>query len=397
MAAAAVAVRPADPALGDVAVAVSMTTNLPQYARHTCSPTRSLAEFDRLHLHLMRTVPSCIAPAAPPRSASHELVLAAADAFLRRIAAHPVLRVADATRAFFESEFVFVPPALDPTAHGAASPSAAASALALAPSGGVSPPSAAATAAAIAAGIAAPHQIPSASPAAARRSRTSLFSFGSSSSSPKEVDIYFENARKDVDACETHVSAMGRINEKICNIARDLAKSSADVSSRLASMSLDKPPALAVPLRKMSKCFAAQDQITASEVSYRSTIFNDKCLLLLRANMGAQWSLDSRTGALTSYEAACKATQKKVQTIERLRASSSIRQDKVDAALDELAEAKRVEADCRETFKHASDELRKEFDRHRAERADDMEAMLDEYVRRQIDANRQLLAFWRAI
>ena len=46
--------------------------------------------------------------------------------------------------------------------------------------------------------------------------------------------------------------------------------------------------------------------------------------------------MDFRIQALQSYESSCKTTQKKVQVLERLKSSSTIKQEKVDVALDDL-------------------------------------------------------------
>eukprot|EP00842_Homolaphlyctis_polyrhiza_P002466 jgi/Hompol1/321/HPOL_003959-RA len=292
----------------DIVATIAVSTNLPEYSRSSFTTSRTLAEFDRLHLHLTRSRPECIAPAAPPKSTNLLFLRKTLGRFLVRISQNPVLRVDEATRTFFESTF------------------------------------------------------------------QSLFSFVSSSSSSKEIDVYFENAKLEIGTIEAYYSAVGRINERI-----DLGRSSLEVSSKLGSLGLEKPAALVVQLRKISKGFAAEDDVLTQEAQYRQGVLNDQCLLLLRANMGARESMNYRMEALAEYDASCKVTQRKVQAIERLRMSSSIRQDKVDAALDDLAETKRVEAECRDTFKRLSDMLRKEYNIHRVQRTDDVADMLDEH------------------
>jgi hypothetical protein len=59
-----------------------------------------------------------------------------------------------------------------------------------------------------------------------------------------------------------------------------------------------------------------------------------------KSNQAVLFSLESRISALNNYETSCKATQKKVVAIEKLKSSSNIKQDKVEAALDELTEVR---------------------------------------------------------
>ncbi|EGF81589.1 hypothetical protein BATDEDRAFT_87677 [Batrachochytrium dendrobatidis JAM81] len=344
-------VRPTDSGT-DISVLLSVSTNLPQYARKNYSLTRTLSEFDRLHLHLMNTSPEYIGPAAPPKSANLELVRTALERFLLRLSRHEQLRIADGTRLFIESEFIFAPAQSPPVVRRV-------------------------------------------------KEQKSLFSFALATEA-KEIDVYFENAKQEIQACEAYFSAIGRINEKIAIVLSDIGRSSVDVSYKLATVGIDQIPVAAVPFQKTAKCFAVEDEVLANElhmlqINYRQNVLNDQCLLLLRSNMGAQTSLNHRSSALVSYEASCKNTQKKMQAMERLRTSSSIRQDKVDAALDELADAKRTESDCRDTFKRLSDSLRKEYTRHISERATDLSSILDDYVQHQLDFSKQLLTYWKTV
>ncbi|KAI8929173.1 hypothetical protein BC831DRAFT_444980 [Entophlyctis helioformis] len=336
--------RPSDDG-ADCVVSFAVATNLPEYARTHYTITRTLTEFDRLHLYLARSNPELIAPAAPPKSQNLAFLRLSLDTFLQRLSMHPQLRVADPVRTFIESEFQFVPP--------------------------VSPP-------------------------ALRRAQKSLFSF-SSSSGTKEIDVFYDNARKEVLAFDGHFSAIGRINEKISLINKDVGRSCAEVAVKMVTIGADRGSTMSLPFRKTSKCFAIEDEVISADVQFRQGVFNDQCLLLLRGSMGAQTSLDHRLASLEAYEASCKATSKKVQMIDRLRSSGSIRQDKVDAALEELAESKRVESECRETFKKLSESLRKDYERYRGERTQDAMEVLDGYARQQLDMHKQLLNLWQTM
>lgn len=71
--------------------------------------------------------------------------------------------------------------------------------------------------------------------------------------------------------------------------------------------------------------------------NYLSVTFADSCNENARFLGSALYSFKTRLSTLYSYEDACKNTQKKLETLEKLRTSTSINQEKVDHAIDELA------------------------------------------------------------
>ncbi|KAH9247254.1 hypothetical protein BASA81_015135 [Batrachochytrium salamandrivorans] len=94
-------VRPTDNG-ADISALLVVSTNLPQYLRRNYSLTRTLAEFNRLHLHLMHTNSEYIGPAPPPKSTNLEFVRTTLERFLYRLSKHEHLRIVDGTRSFIE-------------------------------------------------------------------------------------------------------------------------------------------------------------------------------------------------------------------------------------------------------------------------------------------------------
>ena len=178
---------------GDASVTFRVETSLSNYSRPVYTITRSLAEFDRLFVYLTRRCPEFIPPAAPPKSCDIAFVHWSTSRFLQRLASHDALRVAEGTRLFIESEFM-VPFFFLFVSNNNIDWSQF-----------VAPPS----------------------PPAARRlnqASKSLFGFTSTPSTHRaEVDVFYDDAKRDADAFESFVSAIGRINEKIANVYNGLS------------------------------------------------------------------------------------------------------------------------------------------------------------------------------
>ena len=115
----------------------------------------------------------------------------ATQLFLDRVVAHPLFRTTQGFQDFIKSEFKFFAP--------------------------LSPPM-------------------------RRQKSKSFFSFGSPAPLA-DVDVYFEDAKKEMNAFESHMSAFGRVNERIAIVKRgisshvDLGKSIVETSTRLNQFS----------------------------------------------------------------------------------------------------------------------------------------------------------------
>ena len=72
--------------------------------------------------------------------------------------------------------------------------------------------------------------------------------------------------------------------------------------------------------------------------------------------------------------------------------SRNIKEERVDMALEEMAEVKRVEQETRQVFKDASDTLRKELKSYDARQENHIEGLLEEYVKRQMQSCSILLS-----
>lgn len=98
-----------------------------------------------------------------------------------------------------------------------------------------------------------------------------------------------------------------------------------------------------------------------------------------------------RSSVLEEYQAAVKMTISKRRNIERLRASSNIRPEKVDEALEEMEEANKYEQILARRAQGISENLHRALLRHKRLVADDVTSALIEHVRSSIMYERQHL------
>ncbi|KAI9362461.1 hypothetical protein DFJ73DRAFT_812475 [Zopfochytrium polystomum] len=297
-------------------------------------------ELERFFLDLQSRFPECIIPAPPSRSLDPELYSKAADLFLRRVMGHPRLRESESARIFFDSEFQYSAP----------------------------PPSSPRT--------------------AGRSSFLKAFSIGKSS----DVDVYFEHARNDASAYESAASGAVRALDKVGKADRALSVSLGDVGAKFNAVALEESTQLAGQMRRVGKLFQTLELVHSARSNHTTNNsaeifgYHDRCA------QSALRSLDSRLEKLSDYDQACKNTQKKLQSIEKLRASTNIRQDKVEAALDELKEAKRAEGELRDGLKQMSEVLRLEYESFTATQNEELQRDISNYVTQQLHFDLQILS-----
>jgi predicted RNase H-like nuclease (RuvC/YqgF family) len=93
-------------------------------------------------------------------------------------------------------------------------------------------------------------------------------------------------------------------------------------------------------LRKIGRTWHSISDLDQAESISECVIIGDTLGYQGMNAKSAKETLQQRTAALEEYQAAVKATISKRRHIERLKASSSIRHDKVDEALEDMEEVR---------------------------------------------------------
>ncbi|KAJ3285774.1 Vacuolar protein sorting-associated protein 17 [Borealophlyctis nickersoniae] len=324
---------------------LSVSTNLPD-VRPRPNLTRDSSELDRLYQYLENSFPEYITPPPPPPKSQDVAFLSrSTQVFLDRITEHAVLRRSEGVRLFVESEFGFLAPS-----------------------------------------------------STANNKKNAGFMKSLISSTPaKDVDVFFDHAKDDTAAFKNGMMAFGRVNDKISKLEREVGKATGEVGTQAGSLSLDTKGSLAGLLRKASKGFQLSEDALLRQSAYSSGEFNDECSMFIKGALSAQAALNHRLGILSDYELACKATQKRLQVLEKLKSSSTIQSTKVDAAMADLADAKRLENDTRDSLKRANDILKEEYKAYSERREADMVSFLARYVEKQIEVGQMQMRAWQGI
>lgn len=97
-------------------------------------------------------------------------------------------------------------------------------------------------------------------------------------------------------------------------------------------------PPIALALRKLGRTWHSISDLDQAQAISECVILSDSLGYQGLNARAAKETLLQRTGVLEEYQAAVKHAISKRRQIERLKASSNIRADRVDEALEELEE-----------------------------------------------------------
>jgi len=150
-------------------------------------------------------------------------------------------------------------------------------------------------------------------------------------------------------------------------------------------------PLLALALRKVGRTWQTLGDIDLQQASSESVIIGDSLGYQGLNAKGAKETLLQRVQVLEEYQTAVKNTITKRRQIERLKASTSIRPDKVDEALEDLEEAGKTETLLAKRVEGMSVNLHKALATHSRQTHEDITHALIEHARSSILFERQVL------
>jgi predicted RNase H-like nuclease (RuvC/YqgF family) len=120
-----------------------------------------------------------------------------------------------------------------------------------------------------------------------------------------------------------------------------LATAHAEMGNKLINVATTEAhPPLANALRKIGRTWHNVADLDQAQAISECVILGDTLGYQGLNSRSAKETLQMRTGVLEEYQAAVKTTISKRRNIERLKASSNIRPDKVDEALEEMEEVR---------------------------------------------------------
>jgi hypothetical protein len=166
-----------------------------------------------------------------------------------------------------------------------------------------------------------------------------------------------------------------------------------DLGHKLAAMHVQEThPGLSLAYRKLGKVIQATGDFHAAQGTAEATTLGDPLQYHSSDAFIAKETLTNRHIILRELLQAQASTKSKMSAADRLKASSSVKRDKVDEAIAALDEARSHEDYLLQKSQRVTTNLLQEQRKWFARSASEMRYAIREYVVRQIEAERRTLA-----
>ncbi|KAL5117579.1 Vacuolar protein sorting-associated protein 17 [Pleosporales sp. CAS-2024a] len=181
--------------------------------------------------------------------------------------------------------------------------------------------------------------------------------------------------------------------EKVVKQRRNLGVAESDLGAKFAALHVQETHAgLAHAYKKLGKVIQATGDFHAAQGTAEATTLGDPLQYHSSDAFIAKETLTNRHILLRELLQAQSQTRSKLTAADRLKASSSVKRDKVDEAITALEEARSHEQYLTTKAQRVTANLLQEQRKWFARTAHDMKQALREYVVREIEAERRTLA-----
>ncbi|POS82528.1 hypothetical protein EPUL_004699 [Erysiphe pulchra] len=324
-------------------------TNLPKFRTTQFRDVRRThSEFVKLADHLISSNPEAIVPAVPPALSSAGIgtgedearVKASLQKWLNCVCANPVLMRDDEIILFIESDFGYSP------------------------------------------------MLRKKQPATGVRRRV-IKQFAT----PHDDTPELENARPIVKALYLGMMDAGHKIDKLVKARKGLGFAESDFGVKLGSMHVQEPhQGLANAYRKMGKTIQTTGDFHAAQGTAEATTIGDSMQYFSQDAFIVKETLTNRYIILRELLQAQQLTRSRSAAVDRLKAGSSLRKEKVDEAILALDEAKNNESSLLQKSLRVTNNLKLEQRRWFTRTVAEIKLSIREYVIREIEAERRTLA-----
>ncbi|CAK4032386.1 Vacuolar sorting-associated 17 [Lecanosticta acicola] len=181
--------------------------------------------------------------------------------------------------------------------------------------------------------------------------------------------------------------------DKLVKNRRSLGVAESDLGTKLQALSNNEMhTGLANAYRKLGKVIQNTGDFHAAQGTAEATTLSDPLAYHSSDAFIVKETLTNRHILLRELMQAQQATRSKLSAADRLKASSSVKRDKVDEAISALDEARSHESYLQQKTQRVTQNLLVEKRKWFARTAADMRTSVREYVIRQIEAERRTLA-----
>ncbi|KAF9058062.1 Vps5 C terminal like-domain-containing protein [Panaeolus papilionaceus] len=328
----------------DILVKLDAQTNLPNFNGTTYrNVSRSYLEFQQFYESIIHSNPQTIIPAlplaqtsAPTDEEDDRLVKIMLQRWITRVCEDPILLHDEDVRSFIENDFGYQP--------------------------------------------------------TPRPRRKTSSGFSLMRRGVPDEDEELQRARFELTKLETQFFETAKAVDKLAIHRKALASAHAEMGNKLVNVATTEAhPPLGNALRKLGRTWHSVADLDQAQAISECVVLGDSLGYQGMNARSAKETLLMRTGVLEEYQAAVKTTISKRRQIERLKASSNIRPERVDEALEEMEEANRYEQTLAKRAEGISQNLHKALQTHNRHANDDITTALIEHARSSIMYERQLL------
>lgn len=225
-----------------------------------------------------------------------------------------------------------------------------------------------------------------------RTRKKTISSFGLMRRGVPDEDEELQRARFELTKLEGQFFETAKAVDKLALTRKTLATAHAEMGNKLINVATTEAhPPLGNALRKIGRTWHSLADLDHAQSISECVILGDSLGYQGMNARSAKETLQMRTGVLEEYQAAVKTTISKRRQIERLKASSNIRPDRVDEALEDMEEANKYEQVLAKRAEGISQNLHQALQIHNRYANDDITTALIEHTRSSIMYERQLL------
>ncbi|KAK5149272.1 hypothetical protein LTR04_007257 [Oleoguttula sp. CCFEE 6159] len=190
----------------------------------------------------------------------------------------------------------------------------------------------------------------------------------------------------------------GQKVEKLVKARKGLGVADSDLGVKISAMTTQEThPGLANAYRKLGNVIQTVGDMQSAQGTSEATLLGDPLQYHSSDAFIVKETLTNRHILLRELLQAQAATRSKLAAADRLKASSSVKREKVDEAISALDEARSHEAYLAAKTQRVTASLVHERHKWFARSAADLRASIREYVLRQIDFERRALATLEAV
>lgn len=186
--------------------------------------------------------------------------------------------------------------------------------------------------------------------------------------------------------------------DKLVKSRRGLGLSESDYGVKLGSMHVQEPhPGLANAYRKLGKAVQTMGDYHAAQATAEATTIGDPFQHHSQDAFIVKETLTNRQILMREFIQAQEQTRSKLNAADRLKASSSVRREKVDEAIAALDEARTNETYLYNKTTNVTRNLVQERRKWFARTSADLRMSIREFVLREIEAERRTLALLESV